>query len=140
MNTFPFEIITPEKIVFKDEIEEVSVPTDTGQISILPHHMDILSKIKPGEIMIKVKEKTTPLAITGGFLEVASNHVTILADYAVKAEDIQIAKAEEAKKRAEKLMSEKMDEKDFRVAEFELRKALLELQVGNKHRRRFTSQ
>jgi len=74
--------------------------------------------------------------VTGGFLEVSNNTATILADYAIHAENISLAKAEEAKKRAEHLMKESTVEKDIRVAEFELRKALLELQVGLKHKRR----
>lgn len=134
--TFHLEIITPEKVVFKDDVEELSLTTDLGQITILPHHIDLLSKVKPGEAFIKKAGKTYPMAITGGFLEVVSGNVSILADYAIKAEDIEIAKAEEAKKRAENLMKEKISEEDFRIAENEMLKAILELKVADKHRRR----
>lgn len=133
---FKLQIITPEQKVFDDDVDEVSVPTVNGQIGILPHHVNLLSQVTAGELFITKAGKRTPYAVTGGFLEVANNTATILADYATAAENISIAKAEEAKKRAEHLMTESATEKDVRIAEFELRKALLELEVGLKHKRR----
>lgn len=130
------EIITPEKIVFKDQIDEAIVPTVNGEIAILPHHIGLLTQIIHGGLIIKKNNKDQSVAITEGFLEVSNNHISILANYAISAENINIAKAEEAKKRAEKLMKEKSSDKDFRIAEGELRKAILELKVAYRHRRR----
>ncbi|MDO8621288.1 MAG: ATP synthase F1 subunit epsilon [Candidatus Levybacteria bacterium] len=130
------EIITPEKIVYKDEVDEVIIPTVNGEIAVLPHHVNLLSQIIPGELIIKKGEKTESIAITGGFLDVNKNGVSILADYAIKAGEIEVAKAKEAQERAERLMREKSTEKDFRIAEAELRKAILELRVATKHKRR----
>ena len=133
---FQLQIITPEQKVFDDQVDEVTVPTLSGQISILPHHVNLLSQVVGGELFITKDNKRQPFAVTGGFLEVNNNTVIILADYAIHADNISLAKAQEAKERAEHLMKESATEKDIRIAEFELRKALLELEVGTKHKRR----
>jgi len=128
------EIITPTKVVLSEEVDEVTLPTVNGEISILPNHIDLLTKIKPGEMIVHRNNKTEAYAITGGFLEINHNHVNILADHAIHADDIEIAKAEQAKERAEKAMKEKGTEQDFRVANAELVKSLLELKVARKHK------
>ncbi len=133
---FALKIITPEKTVFEDTAEEVVLSTENGEITILPNHVGLLSRLVPGELIFKKGDKTKSIALTGGLLEVASNNVTVLTDYAVRAEDIVVARAMEAQKRAEKLMREKSSEKDFRIAEGELRKALLEIKIASKYRRR----
>ncbi|MEK7534363.1 MAG: ATP synthase F1 subunit epsilon [Patescibacteria group bacterium] len=132
------EIITPEKIVFRDEIDEAIAPTVNGEITILPHHIGLITQVVPGELIIKKNNKNQSIAVTEGFLEVSDNRISILANYAINAENINVAKAEEAKKRAEHLMQEKTTDRDFRIAEGELRKAILELKIANKHRKRIT--
>lgn len=129
------EVITPEKIVYKEEVDEVVVPTENGEIAILPHHVNLVTKIAPGEMMVKTGKTEHFMAITGGFLEVANNKVSILAEYAIRAEDVEVAKAQEAQKRAEHLMKEKSSEHDFRIAEAELQKALLQLRVATRKKR-----
>ncbi len=129
------EIITPEKVVYKDEVDEVIIPTVNGEIAVLPHHVNLLSQIIPGELIIKKGDKTESIAITGGFLDVNKNGVNILADYAIKAGDIETAKAKEAQERAERLMKEKTTDKDFKIAEAELRKAILQLKVATKYKK-----
>lgn len=131
------EIITPERIVYKDDVDEVIAPTVSGQITILPHHVNLFTKIEPGELTVKKGKSSQFLAITGGFLEVADNKISILADYAVRSEEIEAAKAIEAQKRAEQLMKqakEKESQRDFALAESELRKAILELKVVTKRK------
>lgn len=130
------EVITPAKIVLSEEVDEITINTANGQISILPNHIDLLTKLVPGEMIVKIGGKSQSFAVTGGFLEISKNKVSILADYAVRAADIEIAKAKEAQERAEKLMKEKGENKDFVMAEAELRKALLELKIATKHRNR----
>lgn len=129
------EIITPEKVVYQDEVDEIIAPTVTGQIGILPHHVNLLTKIEAGELIVKKGKTVQHLAITGGFLEVVNNKVSVLADYAVRSEEIEVEKALEAQKRAESLMKqakEKTSEKDFAIAQSELRKAILELKVARR--------
>lgn len=130
------EIITPEKIVFKDEIDEAIIPTVNGEIAILPYHIGLVTQVAPGELIIKKNNRRQSIAITEGFLEVNNNHISILANYAIQTDNINVEKAKVAKERAEKLMKEKVSDRDFRIAEGELRKAILELKVAYKHRKR----
>lgn len=130
------EIITPEKVIYKDEVNEVVVPTVDGEIAILPNHINLLSQVNPGELIIKKGSSNQSLAITDGFLEVNNNKVSILANYAVKAQDIEIARAQEAKRRAEKIMTEKATDNELKIAQGELIKSILELRVATKHKRR----
>lgn len=132
----PLEIITTEKVVYKDDVDEIIVPTVNGEIAILPNHINLLTQITPGELIIKKGTSIQLLAITGGFLEVNNNKISILADYAIKAQDIQLARASEAKKRAEKVMNEKTTDNEQRIAQAELVKAILELKIATKHKRR----
>lgn len=130
------DIITPEKIIFQGEVEEVLVPTDSGQVGILPNHVKYLSHVTSGEVIIKKNNKNQYIAVTGGFLEVENNTITILADYAIESEDIQATKAQEAKDRAEKLLKEKVSAQDFAEIEAQLRKSLLELKVSERRKTR----
>jgi F-type H+-transporting ATPase subunit epsilon len=136
------EIITPEKTVFSEShIDEVLVPTAQGQIGILPHHINLVTQITNGEIIIKHKGKEQYMAVTGGFLEVAHGKVSILADYAAHAEDIDVEKAIKAQKRAEEMLKKGQDqatERDLALAAAELRKSILEIEIGTrrKHRNR----
>lgn len=130
------EIITPEKVIYKDEVDEVIAPTENGQIAILPNHIDLLTQITPGELIVKKGTNEQYMAIIGGFLEVNKNKISIIAEYAVKAQDIEVMQAEEAKKRAEKLMTEKLTDNEMKIAQAEMIKAILELKVATKHKRR----
>lgn len=137
MNLY-LSIITPEKVIYQDEVTEVIAPTIEGEITVLPNHINLLTQIAPGELIVKKGSSHQSIAITGGFLEISDNKLSILADYAIKAQDIEMAQATEAKKRAEKLMSEKTSTNDLKIAQAEIIKAILELKVGSKHKRRLT--
>ena len=128
------EIITPVKTVLSEEVDEITIPTIDGEISILPGHINLFTKINPGEMIVRNKGTQEPFAVMGGFIEVLNNRVTVLADYAVRAEDIEIAKAKEAEDRAKRTMENKENRKEFAVAEADLKKALLELKVAQKHK------
>ncbi len=120
------DIITPEKSVYSDTIDALVIPTTSGEITILPNHIPLVSQVASGEIIVKKKDKEQRIAITGGFLEISNN----------KSEEIELAKAEEAKKRAEKMVAEKIGKEDFAEAEAQLRKSLLELRVATKRKHR----
>ena len=132
------EIVTPEKVVYKDEVSEVVAPTVNGEIAILPNHINLITQINPGELIVKKNSSFQSLAITGGFLEVNDNKITVIVNYAIKAQDIEIARVQEAKKRAEKVMQEKRTDKELKIAQAELIKTILELKVAHKHKRRIT--
>lgn len=132
------EVLTPDKKILSEEIEELIVNTPKGQIGILPHHVNFVTKVVPGEMLIKIKGKMKYFAMTGGFLEVNNNKINILADYAVESEKIEADRALEAKKRAEEVLKkskESVSEKDFARAQVDLRRAILELNAVNRRRK-----
>lgn len=133
------KLITPEKIVLEQEVDQITVPTSTGEITILPNHVNLVTEVIPGEMIVKIKGKEDYIAVTGGFLEVRSNEVSALLDYAVRAEHIEVEKAIEAQKRAEGAMKkakEKASDRDFALAQSESIRALMELKVAYRRRRR----
>ncbi len=100
-----FKIVTPEKVIYENEISQVTIPTMSGEITILPNHIPLISVLKAGEMKIKDKNGEHNLAVSGGFLEVrGNNEIIILADHAERVADIDITKTEEAKQRAEEQM------------------------------------
>ena len=129
------DIITPQSKVYSGEADEVIVPTVTGEIGILPNHISLFTQILPGELRVKNGGKTDFFAIMGGYLEVTNNQVSVLGDYAIRAEDIEVAKAEQAKIRAEKARQEKVSLEDLATIEADLRRSLLELKVATRRRR-----
>ena len=129
------DILTPQSEVFTGEADELLVPTVKGQIGILPGHISLLTQILPGELQIKNSGKTQSIAIMGGYLEVNNNKVNILGDYAVRAENIEIAKVEQAKQKAEKMKKEKVSQEDLATIEADLRRSLLELKVANRRKK-----
>lgn len=130
------KIVTPEKVIYDGEIDELIIPTATGEIAVLPHHIDLLTLITPGEMTIKHKGKEQHVALTGGFLQIEKDTLTLLSDYAIRSEEIDIKKAQEAQKRAEETLKKKGDlsERDFAVAEAEMRRAILELKASGRRR------
>jgi F-type H+-transporting ATPase subunit epsilon len=128
-------VVTPRGEVFTDEVDMVVIPGAEGQLGILPNHSPLFTNLSHGELSIKKGEETTPMAVAGGFAEVVPGKVTILTDMAVRAGEIDVLKAEEARRRAERLMEEKRSERDFAAAEASLKRALLELKVAKKYRR-----
>lgn len=135
MDKLHLEIVTPEKLLYEADIDMVVVPGSEGELGLLPHHIPIFTKIKPGEIKIKNEGKVEYLAVTGGFLDFSNKKATILADYAVHSDEIEIEAVREAKKRAEEAMKEKKSETDFAFAEAELRKAILQLKVAERRKK-----
>lgn len=132
MNTFTLDIISPDGIIFHDTVTEILVPTDRGQIGILPHHAKLYTKLTEGEIHVMIGGKQKLIAVLGGFLEVAENKATIISDFAVLAENIQIAHAQEARRRAQEAMQEKNSDVDFALADRDLKRSILELKVAEK--------
>ena len=129
------DILTPQKKVYSGEADEVLIPTVNGEIGILPNHVALLTRILPGELQIKNGAKTDSIAIMGGYAEVNANHVNVLGDYAIRAEDIEVAKAEQAKAKAEKMKTEKISQMDMAIIEADLRRSLLELKVAHRRKR-----
>lgn len=134
--TIKLDIVTAEQLVFSDDVDIVVAPGIDGELAVLPHHAPLMTMLQPGELRVRKGGEETFMAITGGFLEVRPDRVTILADAAERAEDIDAARAEEAKRRAEERLSGKISEADMARAEAALRRSLLRLRVAEKRRRR----
>ncbi len=132
------QIITPEKVVFSEEVDQLSVTTEAGEITILPHHIPLVTTLKAGELRYKKDGQEHFLAISGGFTEVRPhNEVVVLADSADYAHEIDIAKAEEAKNKALKLLQEEHDKDDIEYVSIQgvMERELNRIRVGNKYRK-----
>ena len=130
------DIVTAERLVFSEDADIVMVPGVEGEMGILPHHEPIMTMIKPGEVLVRKGTEEYSLAVSGGFLEVKPDHITILADAAERADEIDIARAEAAKKRAEEKLTNRTAETDTANAEASLRRALARIKVAEKRRSR----
>lgn len=128
------KIVTPEKIIFDEDISEVIAETIDGEIGVLPGHLNLMTQIKAGEIRIKQGNKEIPLAIGSGLLQVTGSTATITTDMAEKLEDIDEKAAEEARKRAQEALEQKLSSEETAVAEAALEKALAQLKVKRRHR------
>ena len=131
------DVVTPESAVCSCEVDEVIAPGIEGQLGILPHHAPLITTLQTGELRVRKGEEETCIAIYGGFLEVRPDRVIILADAAERAEEIDVARAEEAKRRAEQQMASRaLSEVDRAQAEAALRRSLVQLKVGERKRKR----
>jgi F-type H+-transporting ATPase subunit epsilon len=139
MKKINLKITTPERVVMEKEVTQVTLPTRAGEITILPDHVPLLSTIASGILEAKDDGDVFPMAISGGFLEFHDNQVTILADMAERAEELDVEKIEEAKKRAEELKSEArktLDEGQYASVVSQLEKQLARIKVAKKYRPR----
>ncbi len=128
------KIVTPERTVFENSVDMVVVPSSQGEIGILPHHESLMAKIVPGELRITNGNKTELLAIGEGFAQVANNTLTIMADLAVEASDIDERMVEDAKKRAEVALEQKLSDEEYAETLAVLEKSLAQLKVKRRHK------
>ena len=124
--------------MFEEEVGQVTMMTRNGEITVLPHHLPLVTILEPGELRYKKNNEEHFLAVSGGFVEVKSdNTLSILADTAERADEIDLARAEAAKAKAERLMQEARSKADvdFVAVQANLERALNRLKVGNKYRK-----
>jgi F-type H+-transporting ATPase subunit epsilon len=136
MATFKLEIVTAERMVFSDEVSAVIAWGVEGQLGILPHHAPLMTMLQPGDILIRKDKDEEFFAISGGFLEVRPDKVIILADACERAEEIDLARAEEARKRAQETMKAAPLTAEAASAEAALRRSLARLKVAERKRRK----
>ena len=131
------EIVTQERIVYADDVDMVVAPGTDGVLGILPHHSPLLTTLQFGELLVRKGGQERSFAIGGGVLEVRPDKVTILADAAEMADEIDLARAGEARKRAEELLAQGLPPGSDRFAEIEnaLKRSTVRLKVGQKKRR-----
>jgi len=133
-------VVTPSRLMFDEEVDEVTAVGELGEFGVLPNHISFLSTLVPGEMSYKQGANRRLLAVSGGYAEVLDNVMTVLAPAAEYGSEIDTARAQRAKERAERQMAEAnregREEKDFELAEVALRRALVRLQVASKEARR----
>lgn len=129
------KVITPERVVFAGEADYVSVPGVEGVLGVLPRHTPLFSLIHQGEVVIKKGRDSLHLSVAGGFVEVSPAQVLVLADTAVRAEDLDEVLVQAAKARAEAAFNEKMSRQEYLQAQVQLRRALLDLKVATRKKR-----
>src|ERR1700753_3706867 len=127
--TLKLEIVTPDAKVFSEDVEMVTLPGVEGEMGIYPNHVPLLTQIVSGEIIARKGGQDFFLAIGEGFVEVTGDHVSILADMAIRAENIDEAKAEEARRRAEARLSEKLSDEDSAMVQAALAHSAAQLKV-----------
>lgn len=134
------EIVAPTGVIFEGEVTSVSIPTINGTITVLPHHVSLFAKLSEGEVVINKEGREQTIVISGGFLEIDNNSAHILSDYAIRAESIEQAKSEEKKRLSSDKLKQKLTNKEFTVADKDLRMSILELKVAQKvrHKQRTT--
>ena len=136
MATLRLEIVTAERLIYVDDVNVVVAPGIDGQLGILPHHAPLMTILQPGELCTKKDGEETYMAISGGFLEVRPDKVVILADACERVEDIDITRAEAAKKRAEEQLEPGSSQVNMAGAEASLRRSLIRLKVAERRRRK----
>lgn len=132
MATLHLEIVTQERRLFSGDVDMVVAPASEGIVGILPHHSPLLTTLKEGALQVKQGGAEEYFSIGGGFMEVQPDHVIVLADVAEKADEIDIARAEEARRRAEQLLKDRPAGADIQQALAALRRAQIRVAVAQK--------
>jgi F-type H+-transporting ATPase subunit epsilon len=133
-DTLKLQIVTPEAIVYSQDVEMVTLPGVEGQLGVFPKHVPLLTQMLPGEVIVSKGGQTESLAVGEGVIEVTADHVSILTDMAIEADQIDEAKVEEARKRAEARLQEKLSDEEHASTNASLARALAQLNVKRRHR------
>jgi F-type H+-transporting ATPase subunit epsilon len=129
------EVVTPDRLVVKEMVDIVMAVGALGEFGILPNHIPFLTTLQPGELRFRKDNQLEYMAVTGGFAEVSDNRVTILAEAAERAQEIDIERARRAKERAERRLAQaKTEAIDYLRAEAALKRSLVRLSIGEKGR------
>jgi F-type H+-transporting ATPase subunit epsilon len=132
--TLKLEIVTPDGSAYSEDVEMVTLTGVQGEMGILPHHVRLMTRMVPGEVVVRKAGRDVFLAVGGGLVEVTARRVSILTDMAVAAESIDEAKAEEARRRAEARLQEKLSAEEVATTNASLARSLAQLKVRRRHR------
>ena len=135
MAKMQLDIVTAEGLVSSDKVDVLVAPGGDGELAILPHHAPLLTTLKPGEIRVIKDGEGSYIVVSGGFLEMIGNKVTVLADTAERAEEIDVERSEEALRRARERVAEAPAEADLERAMASIRKSQARLMVARRRRR-----
>jgi F-type H+-transporting ATPase subunit epsilon len=134
MATIKLEIVTPEAKTYSDDVDMVTLTGSEGEMGILPQHMPLMTQLVAGEIIAKKGTETIFLAVGDGFVQVTGEKISVLTDMAIRAENIDEAKAEEARQRAEARLAEKLTDEDAAMVSATLAHSLAQLKVKRRQR------
>jgi F-type H+-transporting ATPase subunit epsilon len=135
--TIHVDIVSAEREVYSGLAEMVFAPAEQGDVGIAPRHAPLITKLRPGEVRVKISDKESQaFYVSGGLLEVQPHVVTVLADTAIRAKDIDEAAALQAKARAEEMLSDKSGKYDYAIAQAELAQAVMKLRTLDRLRKR----
>lgn len=136
--TIDFKIVTPDGVVYADDIDRVTIPTQAGEVTILANHAPLVSILKAGELLVRKGSDIVALAVSSGIIEIRpDSKVYIMADTAERPEDIDVAAAEKARARAEELLKKQAEVEDVDFARIQamMERELARLNVANKYRK-----
>jgi F-type H+-transporting ATPase subunit epsilon len=133
-DTLRLEIVTPQAIVFSEDVNMVTLPAVDGQIGVYPQHVRLITQIVPGEIIVNLNGQDRSLAVGEGLVEISAHEVAIVTDMAIPAEHIDEAKVEEARERAAARLSEKISDEEVATVNASLARSLAQLQVKRRRR------
>lgn len=136
--TMHVDIVSAEEEIYSGTVEMLFASTANGEVGILPHHTQLIARMKPGEVRVRKGNDEQVFYVSGGVLEVQPNVVTVLADTAIRAKDLDEAQALEAKKRAESAIQHKKSDVDYARAQAELVQAIAQLRAIQKIRKKRT--
>jgi F-type H+-transporting ATPase subunit epsilon len=134
-NTLKLEIVTPEAKTYSDDVEMVTLPGVEGEMGVYPQHVPLMTQLVPGEIIVRKDGQDVFLAVGEGFVEITAERVAILTDMAIRSEQIDEAKAEEARRQAEVRLAEKMSDEEAALVNAALAQSLAQLNVRRRHPR-----
>jgi F-type H+-transporting ATPase subunit epsilon len=134
--TIKLDIVTAERVVFSDSVDIVVAPGVEGELGVLEHHAPLMTTLKAGELRARKAGEEYALAVSGGFLEVRPDRVIVLADAAERAEEIDLQRAEAARKRAQETLASAANQVDVIRAEAALRRALIRIEVAERRKRK----
>lgn len=132
--TLKLEIVTPDAKTFSDDVEMVTLPGVEGEMGVYPQHVPLMTQVVPGEIIVRKDGRDSFLAVGEGFVEITADRVAILTDMAVRAENIDEAKAEEARRQAEARMAHQLDSEECAMVSAALANSLAQLHVKRRRR------
>lgn len=133
--TLKLEIVTPEAKIYSEDVDMVTLPGVEGEMGIYPMHLPLMTQISAGEIFARKNGQDHFLAVGEGFVQITGERVAILTDMAIKADDIDEARAEEARRRAEARLNEKLSDEETATVQAALLHSLTQLNVKRRHRR-----
>jgi F-type H+-transporting ATPase subunit epsilon len=135
MATLKLEIVTPEAKIYSEDVDMVTLPGVEGEMGIYPMHVPLMTQVVAGEVAVRKNGQDSHLAVGDGFVQITGDRVAILTDMAVKADDIDETKAEEARKRAEARLQEKLSDEETASVQAALAHSLAQLHVKRRTRR-----